>query len=60
MTMNNTQEYANARRTQHSKCKMLQQSLMFFLFVDGAIEGITLNVIPELPMQDELCSAQDE
>ena len=32
---------------------------MFFFFVDGAREGIALNVIPELPMQEELFLAQD-
>ena len=38
---------------------MPQESLMFFFLVDGAREGIALNVIPELPMQQELCSGQD-
>ena len=52
-------ECADLRRTQHSKRKVLQKSIMLFFFVDGTREGIALNVIPELPMQEKLCSAQD-
>jgi len=37
---------------------MLQESLLFFFLVDGAKEGIVLNVIPKLPMQQELCLSQ--
>ena len=58
MIMRYTRECEDLRRTQHSKRKVLQKCLILVFLVDGAREGIALNVIPELPMQKELCSAQ--
>ena len=59
MIMRYMRECADLQRTQHSKRKVLQKNVVLFFFVDGAREGIALNVIPELPMQEELFLAQD-